>query len=136
MRILGIDYGGSRTGLSLSDPVGITCSPLMTVAEKNLDRLVERIVAIVEEQGVGIIVVGLPRPLKGGVNAQTEATETFAESLRRSTDATVTMWDERFTSRLADRGRPSSSKSERDAVAACYMLQSYLDSGTRSTEDS
>lgn len=134
MRILGVDFGGSRTGLALSDPLGITCRPVATLEEKDEDRLVERIVMAADEHGVGIIVVGLPRPLGGGTNAQSDASVAFAEHLQRSLQIPVRMWDERFTSRLADRGR--SRKSGQDAVAACYMLQNFLDSCAQSTEES
>jgi putative holliday junction resolvase len=141
MRLLGVDFGGSRTGLALSDPVGITCSPLGTVTEKDEDRLIEKILQAVTEHGAGMIVVGLPRPLGGGTNAQSEAAVAFKERLESQAPIPVTMWDERFTSRLADRGHErkgggASRKGEQDAVAACYMLQNFLDSRTDLTEDS
>jgi putative holliday junction resolvase len=141
MRFLGVDFGGSRTGLALSDPLGITCSPLGTIREKDEARLVEKILQAVTEESVGMIVVGLPRPLSGGSNAQSEAAVAFKERLESQAPIPVKMWDERFTSRLADRGRErkgggASRKSEQDAVAACYMLQNFLDSRTYLTEDS
>jgi putative holliday junction resolvase len=134
MRILGVDFGGTRTGLALSDPLGITCSPLGTIREKDENLLVEKIVVVVREQEVGTIVVGLPRPLKGGTNAQSRAAVSFKEHLEHEAPVPVTMWDERFTSRLADARR--SRGSEQDAVAACYMLQGFLDSRAQPTEDS
>ncbi len=114
--------------------MGITCSPFGTVEEKDADRLAGQILVIAGEQNVTTIVVGLPRPLKGGTNAQSEATVAFKQLLERKTMIPVKMWDERFTSRLADRGRPGNR--EQDAIAACYMLQNYLDSRAPSTEDS
>lgn len=133
MRILGVDFGGRRTGLALSDPIGVTCSPLGTIEEKDEDRLVDKIVATVQEQDVSEIVVGLPRPLAGGVNAQSEAAAAFAARLQKATTIPVRMWDERFTSKLAAGSR--TSRASQDAVAACYMLQSYLDSLPERTED-
>ena len=126
MRVLGIDLGGSRTGLALSDPLGLTCSPLDVVAERDEERLLLRIVAEAKEQHVGEIVVGLPRPLAGGTNRQMESTLAFAKRLERQSGIPVVTWDERFTSKLAEKGR--SRATARDAAAACYMLQSYLDS--------
>ena len=134
MRVLGVDFGGSRTGLALSDPLGVTCSPLATIVEKDEDRLVASIVAAADEQGVTQIVVGLPRPLGGGSNRQSEAAEAFRDRLEHKTTVPVRMWDERFTSKLAARGR--SGANGQDAIAACYMLQSYLDSLANFTEDS
>ena len=133
MRILGVDFGGSRTGLALSDPLGITCRPLATIEEKDEDRLVDKIVATAREEGVRQIVVGLPRPLKGGTNRQSEAATAFKDRLERKSTIPVLMWDERFTSKLAAEGRAGRVQ---DAVAACYMLQNYLDSRANVTEDS
>jgi putative Holliday junction resolvase len=133
VRVLGIDLGGSRTGLALSDPLGLTCSPLDVVAERDEERLLLRIVAEVKEQDVGEIVVGLPRPLAGGTNRQVESAFAFAKRLERQSGVPVVTWDERFTSKLAERGR--SRVKAQDAVAACYMLQSYLDSRTNTRGD-
>jgi putative holliday junction resolvase len=133
MRALGVDYGSSRTGLALSDPLGITCSPLSTLAEKDDERLIAKIVETSREQRVDRIVVGLPRPLSGGTNRQSADALAFKERLERAATIPVVMCDERFTSKLAERGRRGSTG--KDAVAACYMLQSFLDSCTDVMED-
>ncbi len=126
MRRLGVDLGRSRTGLALSDSLGLTCRPLAVVAERDEARLIAQIVAVAREEGVGEIVVGLPRPLAGGANQQMNYVLSFGERLQAAVCVPVTMWDERFTSKLAGAGRPGSKA--RDDVAACYMLQNYLDS--------
>jgi putative holliday junction resolvase len=126
VRILGIDLGGSRTGLALSDPLGLTCSPLDVIEERDEEQLLLRIVAAAKEQEVGEMVVGLPRPLAGGTNRQLESALAFADRLGYRSGMPVSTWDERFTSKLAQKGRPRTVA--QDAVAACYMLQSYLDS--------
>lgn len=126
MRTLGIDLGLSRTGLALSDPLGLTCSPFGIVAERDQGRLIARIAALTEEEEVGEIVIGLPRPLAGGTNRQVESVLLFVERLKHAVGVPVVTWDERYTSKLARSGRPLSKA--RDDVAACYMLQSYLES--------
>ncbi len=128
MRLLGIDLGSSRTGLALSDPMGMICSPLKTLEERDEGRLIERIAAVVEERGVTTVVVGLPRPLSGGTNRQLESVLAFKTRLERELSVPVVTWDERFTSKLAQQGKTRSN--ERDSVAASYMLQNYLDSRT------
>ncbi len=128
MRILGVDYGRARTGLALSDMLGVTCSPFDVVRERNEDRLILKIVTVAQDQAVGEIVVGLPRPLAGGMNRQMRDVLSFVARLEAMTTIPVRGWDERFTSKLAQQGR--ASKGTHDAVAACYMLQSYLDSQT------
>ncbi len=125
MRILGIDLGVVRTGLALSDPAGVTCRPLTTLTERSEERLIERIVSIAEEQAASLIVLGLPRPLAGGTNSQMERVLSFAARLGGHCALPVATWDERFTTKLAKQGRSPSGAL--DAVAACYMLQGYLD---------
>jgi putative Holliday junction resolvase len=156
VRLLGIDFGAARTGLALSDPLAMTCSPLEIVHERDEDRLVERIRQVVASHEVSEVVLGHPRPLSGGTNAQQQAAEAFATRLSADLDLPVHLWDERFTTKLAERvhagGQPPASPSRggfrkgssrrdraqgsrleraggqppRDAVAACHLLQSYL----------
>jgi putative Holliday junction resolvase len=122
MRILGVDLGRSRTGLALS--------PLEVLEERNEEQLLQKIVQIAEEHQVARIVVGLPRPLAGGTNSQSEEITVLAEALGRRSSVPVATWDERFTSKLAERGevKAKAKGRPRDSVAACHMLQSYLDS--------
>jgi len=132
MRILGIDLGRSRTGLALSDTEELTCAPLAVIAEKDEQALLRRVVAVAEEHGVKEIVVGLPRPLGGGTNRQLESVLDFRARLERIAPVPVLGWDERFTSKMAQVGRPHTQA--HDAVAACYMLQNYLDSRRHSEQ--
>jgi putative Holliday junction resolvase len=125
VRLLGIDYGTSRTGLALSDPVGVTCRPLVVLSERDTDRLIQAILAATTQYEADGIVVGLPRPLSGGTNEQMQAVLAFVKRLRDGSTVPVETWDERFTTSLAEKG--SKGGKPRDAVAACYMLQNYLD---------
>jgi putative pre-16S rRNA nuclease len=125
VRVLGIDHGRSRTGLALSDPLEVTCRPFAIVTERDQEKLVSTLLATAKEQDVGRMVVGLPRPLAGGVNKQMASVLAFVQRLERESDIPVLTWDERFTTKLAERGR--SRTEPHDSVAACYMLQSYLD---------
>jgi putative Holliday junction resolvase len=133
VRVLGIDVGRRRTGLALSDPAGVTCTPLAILVEPDEERVIRKIVSVAEEREVGAIVVGLPRPLSGRTNRQAEDVLAFVARLERQTTVPVLTWDERFTSKLAEQGRTPATK--RDAVAACYMLQNYLDSCGDTTGD-
>jgi putative Holliday junction resolvase len=137
VRFLGVDYGSSRTGLAVSDPLGVTCRPFGILAERDEDRLVAEILSTARQLAVEAIVIGVPRPLSGGTNQQLETVLSFVRHLQRDAqieqDAqfAVSVWDERFTSSLARRGRAHSANE--DAVAACYMLQSYLDAQSGTT---
>lgn len=132
-RILGVDVGGVRTGLALSDPLRITCSPLTVLVERDEERLIEKILHIAEAEGVSEIVIGLPRPLGGGSNAHLRGVERFAAALAEGTSLPVKTWDERFTSKLAERDRKG--RTPADAVAACHLLQSYLDASRNARAD-
>lgn len=125
MRVLGIDLGTSRTGIALSDPLGITCRPLPVIRERDEGKLLLTLVALADEHDAEVVVVGLPRPLGGGSNEQLQAVSAFKDKLAAATPRTVVTWDERFTSKLAERG--GKRVGEHDSVAACYMLQDYLD---------
>lgn len=131
--MLGIDLGRSRTGLALSDPLGVICGPLDTLREKSEERLVDMIAEVVREHDVTEVVLGLPRPLAGGTNDQLETVLRFRDRLEHALTVPVATWDERFTSKLAERGGHRSAA--RDSVAASYMLQNYLDSRTDATGD-
>jgi putative Holliday junction resolvase len=122
---LGIDVGTSRTGVAISDPLGVTCTPLPLIRERDREKALLRVVAIAQEHGVSEIVVGLPRPLGGGTNQQLESVVAFTERLATLAELPIMTWDERFTSKLAQSDAKRSG--EQDSVAACYMLQDYLD---------
>lgn len=125
MRLLGVDYGRSRTGLALSDPMGITCRPVAVLTERGAEAFVRAILAAAVELEADGIVVGLPRPLSGGTNEQLQDVLRFVDTLRVAAQVPVETWDERFTTSLAEKGGKGSAP--RDAIAACYMLQNYLD---------
>lgn len=124
MRCIGIDLGEARTGVAVSDPYGITCTPLEVIRERDTRKLLLRILEVASNMEAECIVVGLPRPLNGGENSQTERVRNIVSALSMAGELEVAVWDERFTSKLAEAGRRNGEKS--DAVAACYMLQDYL----------
>jgi putative Holliday junction resolvase len=95
------------------------------VHERDEDKVLAAIVDLADEYGADEIVIGLPRPLKGGSNEQSGLVLAFKERLAGATTRNVVTWDERFTSKMAERGTKRTG--EHDSVAACYMLQGYLD---------
>ncbi len=133
-RILGIDFGKARIGLALSDPLGITAQPLEIVASERVDDAIARIAALVEEHDVARIVLGLPLNMDGSEGFMVAATREFAVALEKKTSLVPIEWDERLTSSqaLSALGRQEKSwkkrKKKLDAVAAQFLLQSYLDS--------
>ena len=138
-RILGIDFGTSRIGLSLSDPLLILAQPYETL--KNDSETMRRIVDIVEREQVGQVIVGMPLNLKGQKGKKALEVEQFVSRLKEHLRVEVMVWDERFTTLMAHQTlrRMGTKKRDRetnkgriDAMAASLLLQSYLDSRKRS----
>jgi putative Holliday junction resolvase len=130
-RYLGVDVGAKRVGLALSDPIGLTATPLQVV-----DRAlaVEEITSLAQIHEVGTIVVGLPTGLGGGEGASAADARSLGDQLAQATDAEVVYLDERFTSRMAESALLESGMKRRerkttiDKVAAAIILQDYLNS--------
>ena len=149
MRLLGIDYGQKRIGLALSDATGLLARPWKTIArEGNPDQVAARIAGEInalktDGDGLGGVVVGLPRHLSGDAHEQTRAVEALAARLKHALDVPVVLQDERLTSHEAEEllkvREPDWRKRKPlvDAMAAALILQDYLDARPRpaSTED-
>lgn len=137
MRTLGVDLGRRRIGLAVSDPSGTIARPLTTLqvaAGNGLDQVLAEIRRLAaDDDGLGGIVVGLPRRLDGTASEQTAAAEQFVALLRTQLDVPVMTEDERLSSREADsrlalRERDwKKRKAQLDAAAAAVILQDYLD---------
>lgn len=133
MRILGIDYGDARTGLSISDATGLLAGSPSVISEWNEDKLVDKLVAFIETEKIEEIVLGHPKNMDGTVGARAQKCEALAETLRQRTGLPVVLWDERRTTVAAhailhESGKKSKAhKKTVDAVAASLILQGYLD---------
>jgi putative Holliday junction resolvase len=161
MRSLGLDVGGERTGVAISDPQGILATPLTVLASRDEDALIKDILAVVSQHKVERIVVGLPRQLGGDLGRQANKVTAFADKLAAQAkqdnldELDMQLWDERLSTKAAERlkakgdGRGGGSrfrgrrrgrdrnlsiKAEVDAIAAAFILQGFLDSQHR--EDS
>jgi len=138
-RIMALDYGDRRIGVALSDPLGITARPLLTLTRTTWESDLERIRAMTREHDIRRIVVGLPLDMDGTRGERVRLTEVFMERVRRATGLPVHPWDERLTTLQAERtlleGDLSRSRRRRviDQVAAVILLQSYLDAQRAAT---
>ena len=141
MRVLAVDFGLRRVGLAISDPTATLARPLRTIdtKDRNPVELVAEVIAMLvrEEEGLSLVVVGLPRRLDGTPHDLTARVHTFAEALRSRIALPIVLRDERLTSheaetRLAERYRDwRTRKSRLDAAAAAVILQEYLDDRSR-----
>lgn len=123
MRVLALDYGRARTGVAVSDPTGTIARPLCVVERAGSGDGLALLARLIGEHDVELVVVGLPLTLRGNRGEQAEETDRFVEALRDVTGVPVVLFDERFTTALAEQapaGMPA------DARAAAHLLTSYL----------
>ena len=135
-KILGLDYGDSRTGVALSDAMGWTAQPVETIDMKlGKEKVEARIVELIRMHDVKQVVVGYPLNMNGSVGPRAEKTAEFIESLKlvASADVEFVKWDERLTTVIAQRTmtelgiKTKNKKGLVDKIAAVQILQSYLD---------
>jgi putative Holliday junction resolvase len=132
-RILAVDYGEKRIGLAVSDELGITASPLMTLARRSDDETVRQIAQLASKLRVTQIVVGLPRRTDAQEGEMERKVKAFAEKLRQAVSVPVVLFDERFTTRIAEQVLLEADlsrrkrKQVRDRLAAVILLQSFLE---------
>lgn len=135
MRIMAVDYGKKRVGIALTDPLGIIAQPLMTIQVKSQKMLLKKIITIINENDVGLMIIGNPLSHKGKVTEMSLEIERFVKRLKEKKGVEIKLWDERFTSQYAVnmlktmniKGKQGSV----DRIAASIMLDEYL--RTRST---
>jgi putative Holliday junction resolvase len=139
VRIAALDVGERRIGIAISDPTRVLARPLESLrvgglGVASIDELVEVLTELArEEDGLELVVVGLPRRLDGTPNAMTPKVEVFAHILHKRIGIPVVFQDERLTSREAESRLALREKDWRarkaklDAAAAAIILQDYLD---------
>ena len=134
MRILGIDYGDVRTGIAITDPLGITAQGLKTINNQNSDKILLReIEEIVNESTVEKIVIGMPLNLRGEKTVRAEKTEKFIHKLKcKFGKMPVEKIDERLTTVQAHKTmnfldvNKKNKKNIVDTIAAVYILETYM----------
>jgi len=134
IRYLGLDIGNRRIGVAVSDELGLTAQPVLTLERRHnrredlrsLSRMARRFT-------VAAIVVGNPLQLSGDISPQAQKTQAFAAELGELTGLPIHLWDERLTTRdahqiLYEAGRPRQQhRHVVDQVAATLILQSFID---------
>lgn len=132
MRILGLDYGEKRIGLSLSDEMGITAQGIPTLTRRGLEKDLEALEKIIREFDVEKIVIGYPFRLDGTEGIQCGKVSRFAGVLEERFALPVIKWDETLTTSRAEEilTEVKVSRKKRKAVvdklAAMIILQDYL----------
>ena len=133
-RILAIDYGRKRTGLAVTDALRITANPLLTIETKNL---LDWLTSYFASEQVDKVVIGHPTQMNGEESESMNYIRPFIGVFKKQfPDKPITMYDERFTSVLAHRAmidggmkkKDRQNKAVVDKIAACIILEGYIDS--------
>ena len=135
-RALALDVGTRRIGVAVSDGDGRVATPYEVVVRSG-DRAADhrRVAALVAETGAGVVVVGLPLSLDGGLGPAARAILAEVEELRAGLGVEVVTWDERLSTVEAERSlremgvRKGDRRRVVDQVAATVILQSWLEAG-------
>ena len=132
-RYLGVDYGEARTGIAVSDLMGMTAQGVATVSTRRLDLLLEKIKGYAEEYAVEAIVLGHPVNMNGSLGEKSERVKELSVFLEETTGKRVILYDERCTTMLAHQilnttdTRGKKRKAVVDTLAAEIILQNFLD---------
>ena len=139
-RMIGLDYGAARIGVSYSDANKIIAMPLMTITcEARSELTVAKVVRLLTEHSdankydIEEIVIGLPLMMSGKYGLQADEVKHFVQLLKTLVNIPVTLWDERLTTVQAERSMREGGMSRKrrskviDKVAAVIILQNYLD---------
>ncbi|NLT21370.1 MAG: Holliday junction resolvase RuvX [Syntrophomonadaceae bacterium] len=131
-RKMGLDVGIKRIGIALSDPMGWTAQGHSVLNRKNLQDDLQEIARLCLLMEVDEIVVGMPRNMNGTYGTKAEEIEEFAGNLAEVIDLPIVFWDERLTTRAAERTLLEANVSRKkrreviDKIAAVNILQGYL----------
>ncbi len=132
MRVLAIDYGDARTGIAISDALGMIVGQTTVIHSRNAKKTADEIAKLVRQVGAEKLVMGFPRNMDGSEGPRAELYREFAALVEEVTDMPVVLWDERRTTveahniLSAHNYHGQKRKNTVDAVAASLILEGYL----------
>jgi putative holliday junction resolvase len=141
LRILGLDYGEKRIGVALCDELGLTAQGLPTLIRKTKKHDLEILAALIKNYNAEKIVIGYPLRLDGSEGIQCEKVNRYAALLDKTFCLPVIKWPETLSTMEAEEilinsgMRWKKRKKMVDKLAACIILQNYLDSAVKESTD-
>jgi putative holliday junction resolvase len=138
---MALDLGDKRIGVAVSDELGLTAQGLDTLIRTSADADLGALRKIVEEHGVDRIVIGLPVNMNGTEGLRAVSARAFASRLEETLSLPCVLWDERLTTKAAERVLIEADVSRKkrkgvvDRLAAQLILQGYLEANRASPED-
>lgn len=133
MRAIGMDYGSTTLGISISDETKTIATGVETIRYKNMDELLEKVDFYFNKYKIDEIVLGNPINLDGSISKRCEETYVFKDILVEKYNVPVILEDERLTTVIANKvllennTRREKRKKVVDKLASTIILQSYLD---------
>ncbi len=135
LRFMALDVGDRRIGVAISDALGLTAQPVLTLTRTNQRNDLRSLARLARRHNCSALVVGNPLYMSGDLSPQAIKAQAFARLVHEETKLPLYLWDERLTTTEAHRhlhaaGLPGSShRAVIDQVAAVLILQSFLDAG-------
>ena len=132
-RLLGLDIGDKRIGVSVSDELGITAQGRENIYRESDDQAIKEICNLVNELHIDEVVIGLPKNMNGTLGPQAEKVMKFSKALGSSARIPIKHWDERLTTVIAQRSltalnvKSRKKKQKVDRIASQLILQGYMD---------
>ncbi len=132
-RLLGLDFGTKTIGMAVSDVTRSVATPYETVRRTKFSEDVRQLLAAIEKNDVGGIIIGLPLNLDGSEGPRVQSTRAFTRNLRQHTALPLAFWDERLSTAAVQRHLIEADASRKrraevvDRMAAAYILQGALD---------
>ena len=133
MRIMALDVGSRTIGIACSDALLMTAQGIETIRRTSLENDFNRLRELISEYEVHELVVGMPKNMNGTKGDRAEKTEEFVGKMKAVIDLSVTFWDERLSTVMAERQLIAADVSRKkrkgviDKMAAVVILQGYLD---------
>ncbi|WMT90348.1 Holliday junction resolvase RuvX [Pelagibacterium sp. H642] len=132
-KLMGLDLGTKTIGVAISDSLRMTASPIETIKRTKFTADAERLLALIGQNKVTGIVVGLPLNMDGSEGPRAQSTRAFVRNLKQKTDLPMVFWDERLSTMAVTRTMIEADLSRArqaevvDKLAASYILQGALD---------
>jgi len=132
-RILGLDFGTKRIGVAVSDPMQVIAQGISTIEYRDITEAMDELETLNSQYCLQRIIIGYPLTLNGTIGKAAQKTEKFIKQLKKKFDLPISLFDERFTSVIAENtlkeaGKsPNKNKSLVDQISATLILQDYLD---------
>jgi putative Holliday junction resolvase len=124
--VLALDYGSARCGCAISDPTGTLVRPLDVVERPDSPDGLSALADLTREHDAQLLLVGLPRLPSGEEGQQAAATRAFVGRLGGRVDTPIELYDERFTTQMAQASALAGAGAAEDSLAAAHLLEEFL----------